>query len=53
MPRFMRSRFHSAQVRAEMRALHLRERRLPVGTVMVGVIAGTNTASVVGMLMCL
>ncbi len=53
MSRFMRSRFHSAPVRAEMRALRLSERRMPVGTMVMSAIAGANAASVVGMLMCL
>jgi hypothetical protein len=33
-----------------MRALRLRERGLPLGTMMVSVVAGANTASVVAML---
>ena len=50
MPLFMPSRFHSAPVRAEMRALDLRERRLPYGTMVMSVIAGANAASVIAML---
>jgi hypothetical protein len=50
MSRFIQSHFHSAPVRAEMRALRLRERRLPLAAMVVSVIAGVNTASVVGML---
>ena len=50
MSRFVQTHFHSAPVRAEMKALNLRERRLPFGTMMVSVIAGANTASVVAML---
>ena len=50
MPFFMPSRFHSAPVRAEMRALDLRERRLPYGTMVMSVIAGANAASVIAML---
>jgi hypothetical protein len=49
----MQHYFHSAPVRAEMKALQLREHRVPFGTMMVGLVAGANTASVVGMLMCL
>ena len=51
MSRFFESHFHSAPVRVEMKALHLQERRLPFGTMLVSVIAGANTASVVAMLM--
>ena len=50
MSRFVQTHFHSASVRAEMKALNLGERRLPFGTMMVSVIAGANTASVVAML---
>ena len=50
MSLFMPSRFHSAPVRAEMKALDLRERRLPFGAMVVGVIAGVNAASVIAML---
>jgi hypothetical protein len=46
----MQSRFHSAPVRAEMRALDLRERRLPLAAMLMGVIAGVNAASVLAML---
>ena len=50
MSRFLQAHFHSAPVRAEMRALQLREHRVPFSTMVVSVIAGVNTASVVGML---
>jgi hypothetical protein len=50
MSHFVRSHFHSAPVRAEMRALQLRDRRVPFGTIVVSVIASANTASVVAML---
>jgi hypothetical protein len=53
MPRFVEAFFHSAPVRAEMKALDLRERRLPFGTMLVSVIAGANTASVIAMLLSL
>ena len=53
MPRFVETFFHSAPVRAEMKALDLRTARLPFGTMLVTVIAGANTASVVAMLMSL
>lgn len=53
MSRYVQTHFHSAPVRAEMKALHLRGRRLPFGTMMVSVIAGANTASVVAMLIWL
>ncbi len=53
MSRFTEAYFHSAPVRAEMKALKLRERRLPFGTMLVSVIAGANTASVVAMLLSL
>jgi hypothetical protein len=51
MSRFVESHFHSAPVRAEMRALDLRTRRLPFGTMLVSVIAGANTLSVIAMLL--
>ncbi len=51
MSHLMRSRFHSAPVRAEMRALALRERRLPFGTIMVSVIAAANAASALATLL--
>jgi hypothetical protein len=50
MSLFMLSRFHSAPVRAEMRALDLRERRFPVGVMVASVIAGVNAASVIATL---
>jgi hypothetical protein len=53
MPPFMQRYFHSASVRAEMRALQVQPHRLPVGTMMAGMIAGADTASAIGMLMCL
>ena len=53
MPRFIEAYFHSAPIRAEMKALDLWERRLPFGTMLVSVIAGANTVSVVAMLMSL
>ncbi len=53
MPRFIEAYFHSAPVRAEMKALDLRERRLPFGTMLVSVIASANAVSVVAMLMSL
>ena len=51
MSHFLQSRLHSAPVRAEMRALQLRERRLPLGTMMVSVVAGANAVSVIATLM--
>jgi hypothetical protein len=51
MSRFVESHFHSAPVRAEMKALDLRTRRLPFGTMLVTVIAGANTVSVIAMLL--
>jgi hypothetical protein len=53
MPRLIESYFHSAPVRAEMRALDLRTARLPFGTMLVSVIAGANTVSVIAMLLSL
>ena len=50
MSRFVQNHFYSASIRAEMRAFDLRERRLPFGTVLVSVIAGANTASVLATL---
>ena len=50
MSRLTRSRFHSAQVRAEMRALDLATRRLPLGTVLVSIVALANAASVISTL---
>ena len=50
MSRFVESHFHSAPVRAEMKALDLRT-RLPFGTMLVSVIAGANTVSVIAMLL--
>ena len=44
---------HSAPVRAEMKALHVEKRRLPFGTMMVSVLLGANTVSVIAMLMSL
>ena len=51
MSRVVRTRFHSANVRAEMRALDLYERRLPFATMLVSLVAAANAASVVTMLM--
>ena len=51
MSHFVESHFHSAPVRAEMRALDLRTRRLPFGTILVSVIASANTVSVIAMLL--
>jgi len=51
MSRFLHYHFHSAPVRADMRALHLRQRRLPFGTMMVSVVAGANAVSAVATLM--
>jgi hypothetical protein len=51
MSRFVEAHFHSAPVRAEMKALDLRTRRLPFGTLLISVIAGANTVSVVAMLL--
>ena len=50
MSHFMQSHFHSAPVRAEMRALDLRRRRLPFGAMLVSVVIGVNTISVIAML---
>ena len=51
MSRLVQNRFHSATIRAEMRALDLYERRLPFATMLVSVVAAANAASVVAMLM--
>jgi hypothetical protein len=51
MSHFVQTRFHSAPVRAEMKALNLRTRRLPFGTMLVSVIAGANAVCVVATLM--
>jgi len=51
MSRFVQRHFHSAEVRAEMRALHLRQHRLPFGTMVVSVVAGANAVSVIGTLL--
>ncbi len=51
MSRFAHSRFHSARVRAEMRALDPREFHLPFGTMLVSLIAGANTASLIATLL--
>ena len=51
MSHFIQSHFHSAPVRAEMKALSLRPRRLPFGTILVSVIAGANTVSAIAMLL--
>ena len=53
MSHFVQSYFHSAQVRAEMKALDLREYRLPFATMLVSVVAGANTASIIAVLMSL
>jgi hypothetical protein len=50
---FLQGHFHSAKVRSEMRALDLHPRRLPIGTMLVSVVACANAASVVAMLMSL
>jgi hypothetical protein len=50
MSRFVQNHFYSASVRAEMRALDMWDRRLPFRTVLVSVIAGANTASVLATL---
>ncbi|HEX5868412.1 MAG TPA: hypothetical protein VFY72_11980 [Beijerinckiaceae bacterium] len=49
MTSLIQSRGHSAPIRAEMKALDLR-RRLPLGAVLVSVVIGVNTVSVVAML---
>ena len=49
---FLHGHFHSAKVRSEMRALDI-HRRLPLGTMLVSVVACANAASVVAMLMSL
>jgi len=46
MTSLIQSRGHSAPIRAEMKALDLRRRRVPLGAVVIGV----NTVSVVAML---
>ena len=51
MSRLVQNRFHSATVRAEMRALDLYEHRLPFGTMLVSLVAAANAASVVTMLL--
>ena len=51
MSHLVRSRFHSAPVRAEMRAYDLHERRLPFGALLVSVVAGANAASVIATLL--
>ncbi len=53
MSNFVQSHFYSAPVRAEMKALDLRTGRLPFGTMLVSVIAGANTLSVIAMLLSL
>ena len=53
MSSFVQSYFHSAPVRAEMKALNLRTGRVPFGTMLVSVIAGANTVSVIAMLLSL
>ncbi len=40
----------SAQIRAEMRELHVADRHLPVATMIMSLIAAANAASVVAML---
>ncbi len=50
MSRFARF-YYSAPVRAEMKALDLRERRLPFGTMLVSVVAGANAASLIATLL--
>ena len=50
MSRLTGSHFHSARVRAEMRALDLATRRLPLGTVLVSIVALANAASVISTL---
>ena len=51
MSRFVQAHVYSAPVRAEMKALHVGERRLPFGRMMVSVLLAANTVSVVAMLM--
>jgi hypothetical protein len=50
MTSLIQSRGHSAPIRAEMKALDLRRRRVPLGAVLVSVVIGVNTVSVVAML---
>jgi hypothetical protein len=50
MSGFVQNHFYSASVRSEMKALDLRNRRLPFGTMLVSVIAGVNAASVLATL---
>lgn len=50
MPHFIQAYFHSAPVRAEMKALDLGRRGLPFGTMLVTIVAGANAASVVATL---
>ena len=51
MSRFVQFYGHSAPVRAEMKILALRERRLPFGAMLVSVVAGANAASVIATLL--
>jgi hypothetical protein len=46
----MQNHFYSASVRSEMKALDMRNRRLPFGTMLVSVIVGANTASLLATL---
>jgi hypothetical protein len=50
MARFVHSYGYSAPIRAEMKALDLRRRRVPFGAMLVSVVIGVNTISVVAML---